>query len=136
MHTINVIARTVFSLLWIVLYVHMGGKETAEAVAVHTMLNCFILADFVTWIASIPFFIDVNARNIWIGGIVNLAVIVVGIANIRSLLPPTPEWQAMTVMVFLVTIGAKLLYYVLLKTHQRLSDDAACPPPVDHDLHT
>jgi len=39
-------------------------------------------------------------------------------------------------MVFMVTMGVKLLYYILLKMHRRLGGDMECPPPDNPGLHT
>lgn len=116
MQKINLIARVLFSLLWIWIY-SQTNKQTYEALAFRSYLNCIVLADLITWILFIPFNPENTVTNLCAGSIINVIVIVFMIINIKTVWPQSSEWMGMSIMVFMSFVGLKFLYYMLLRIH-------------------
>jgi hypothetical protein len=112
MHNVNILARIVFYSLWAWVFyfdgLHLSG-------AMRSFLNCFVLADIVTWLMYQFYLLPRMVIQFGIGTVVNVAVMILLIRDAKSLVPQSVDMQAMAIMVFFSVAAVKGFYYVLLE---------------------
>jgi hypothetical protein len=112
MHTFNIIARTVVSIIWIGLYFLSEGQISE---VVRSLLAGVILGDVVTWIIYQLYLLPKNIFNLSIGSIVNTIAVIVLLKFVKIHFPQSPEWMAISLMVCMAVMALKVGYYYLLE---------------------
>ena len=116
MHNANILARIVFYSLWVWIF-YFDGLHLS--VAMRSFLNCFVLADIVTWLMYQFYLLPRMVVQFGIGTVVNVAVMILLIRDAKSLVPQSADMQALAIMVFFSVAAVKGFYYLLLEMGYR-----------------
>jgi hypothetical protein len=112
MHNANIAARSSLYLLWAWVFFY-NGLDLSENMQI--FLDCFILADIVTWLIYQVFLVPRMLIHFGIGTLINLAVIAALVNNVEKLIPSSVDMQAMAIMVFFSVAGVKGFYYFMIE---------------------